>query len=234
VVQTRHLIFAASLALACAGSGGTETTDTPVDGRPPLGDPEYEIPPGSGTIDEFLDCELPGGTRRRQRVTPAEVPWRVSIGMPQDAPKYGSRTDARAAAIAAMRQWERAIQTELSWFRLEFVEKGADAPVRIQWKRRTTGSASGRAGPMCWLEDGRVRAGGRMMVSLRQCPTCNKLTLDEVRMLVAHEFGHVLGLGHCLDCDSAMNYSWHTRDRIFVTQTDVDAVVHLFGRPADT
>jgi hypothetical protein len=61
VVQTRHLIFAVSLALACAGSGGTETTDTPVDGRPPLGDPEYEIPPGSGTIDGFLDCELPGG-----------------------------------------------------------------------------------------------------------------------------------------------------------------------------
>ncbi|MBW2289303.1 MAG: matrixin family metalloprotease [Deltaproteobacteria bacterium] len=45
--------------------------------------------------------------------------------------------------------------------------------------------------------------------------------------LVAHEFGHILGLGHCLDCDSAMNYSWHTRDRVFVTQTDVDAVAGL-------
>ncbi len=46
-------------------------------------------------------------------------------------------------------------------------------------------------------------------------------------MLFAHEFGHILGLGHCLDCDSAMNYSWHTRDRVFVTQTDVDAVSEL-------
>ena len=45
---------------------------------------------------------------------------------------------------------------------------------------------------------------------------------------VAIEFGHILGLGHCLDCDSAMNYSWHTRDRVFVTQTDVEAVVGLF------
>ena len=48
-------------------------------------------------------------------------------------------------------------------------------------------------------------------------------------MLIAHEFGHVLGLGHCLDCDSAMNYSWETRDRVFVTQVDVEAVVRRFG-----
>ena len=48
-------------------------------------------------------------------------------------------------------------------------------------------------------------------------------------MLVAHEFGHILGLGHCLDCDSAMNYSWHTRDRVFVTRTDIDALSTILG-----
>jgi hypothetical protein len=32
----------------------------------------------------------------------------------------------------------------------------------------------------------------------------------------------------CLDCDSVMNYSWHTRDRVFVTQTDIEAVGEIF------
>ena len=68
-----------------------------------------------------------------------------------------------------------------------------------------------------------------MEVSVLACPTCTPLTIDEISMLIAHEFGHVLGLGHCLDCDSAMNYSWETRDRVFVTRTDVDAVVRRFA-----
>jgi predicted Zn-dependent protease len=57
------------------------------------------------------------------------------------------------------------------------------------------------------------------------------LKLNEVRLLIAHEFGHVLGLRHCLDCDSAMNYSWHTRDRIFVTATDVRTFLALVEQP---
>ncbi len=44
---------------------------------------------------------------------------------------------------------------------------------------------------------------------------------EQVELLVIHEFGHVLGLRHCLDCDSAMNYAWETRDRIFVTDLDI-------------
>ena len=48
---------------------------------------------------------------------------------------------------------------------------------------------------------------------------------------VAHEFGHCLGLRHCLDCDSAMNYSWGTRDRILVTDYDVQTLHALMSRP---
>jgi predicted Zn-dependent protease len=71
-----------------------------------------------------------------------------------------------------------------------------------------------------------------MEIAVRSCPTCRPLTVDEIEALVAHEFGHIIGLGHCLECDSAMNYSWHTRDRVFVTQTDVAAVAALLGEGA--
>jgi len=188
-----------------------------------------EIPPGSGRIDEFLGCEYSDGSTRKIPVTPAEMPWRVAIGMPKSSPKYGSRQQARDAAIEAMRQWERAIRTRAPWFELAFVDRDEDAPIQIEWKRRITGKAAGRAGPVCRLEGESMRAGGRMEIAVRSCPTCRPLTVDEVTALVSHEFGHILGLGHCLDCDSAMNYSWHTRDRVFVTQTDVVAVAYLLG-----
>jgi len=68
---------------------------------------------------------------------------------------------------------------------------------------------------------------------VQACPTCRPLEVAEVGLLVAHEFGHVLGLGHCLDCDSAMNYSWSTIGRVVVTQTDVDAIVTRFGYEPD-
>ena len=189
----------------------------------------HTIPPGQGRIEEFIGCELPNGNQPYVNVSASDMPWRVAIGMPRNSPKYGSRKEARAAAIAAMREWERAIQTQLPWFVLEFVEKDPKAQVGVKWKRRTAGSAQGRGGPTCWKEDGQMRAGGRMEVAIKSCPTCTPLEVKEVSLLVAHEFGHVLGLGHCLDCDSAMNYSWQTIGRVYVTGTDVEAVVRRFS-----
>jgi hypothetical protein len=189
----------------------------------------FEVPPGSGRIEEFLGCEFADGSTRQHPVTRAEMPWRVAIGMPHSSPKYGSRQQARDAAVDSMRLWERSIQTRVPWFELEFVEKDTDAPIQIDWKRRITGKAAGRAAPVCRVRGESVRAGGRMDIAVQSCPTCRPLTVDEIRYLVAHEFGHILNLGHCLDCDSAMNYSWHTQGRVFVTETDVIAVAGLIG-----
>jgi predicted Zn-dependent protease len=191
------------------------------------------IPPGEGDIEQFLGCKFSDGKFGYAAVTEADMPWRVAIGMPRNSPRYGSRKKGREAAIDAMRLWERAIQSELPWFALEFVEKDPAAPVQIEWKRRMTGKAQGRAGPRCAVVDGQLKAGGGMEIAVRACPTCTPLQLKEVEMLVAHEFGHILGLGHCLDCESAMSYAWHTRDRVFVTQTDVRAVVRRFQASAD-
>jgi hypothetical protein len=218
----RILALAGLLSYASPASWAENEIPTP-------GVAPYVVPPGDGTIEEFLACELEDGSRPYVNVSPADMPWVVAIGVPRHSPKYGGRAEARQRAIEALREWERAIQTELPWFRLEFVEKDRKAQVKIDWKRRMTGSASGRGWTTCWKQGEELRAGGRMDVSIKPCPTCNAMTIDEVAMLIAHEFGHVLGLGHCLECDSAMNYSWETRDREFVTKTDVEAVVRRFA-----
>ncbi len=50
--------------------------------------------------------------------------------------------------------------------------------------------------------------------------------------MVAHEFGHVLGLGHCLDGDSALNYEWTQRKRSHVTDLDVRTFLKLVSIPS--
>jgi predicted Zn-dependent protease len=211
--------------VACAGGGEPPSAPTL----------PAEVPEGSGRLEEFLpSATLPSGEAVVVHVTPEQMPWRVAVPRPKEPPKYASSKQGREAVIAAMREWERALQAELPWFRLEIVESDPEAPVQVVWKRQLAGPYQGFGGPRALVRDGQVLAGGELQISIRACELCPWLELDELRLLVAHEFGHVLGLGHCHECESAMNYDWQTRGRAFVTRVDVDAVVALVSRPNPT
>ncbi len=174
------------------------------------------------------------GTPAYLHVTEHDMPLRVSIGYPKLAPRFGSREDARVAAIDAMRLWESAIQPQLCWFRLEFVEKDESAAVQVIWKRRFAGDYAGFGGLRYGVREGRLRVGGEMQISTTPSGHTGfdtRLRLEKIPILVAHEFGHVLGLGHCLECDAAMNYSWASRGRVIVTEEDVRAFLALVAQP---
>ncbi len=211
--------------LACAGGG-----DVPVDAG--IAAAAAPPPEGSGRIEEFLpSVTLASGEKASVHVTPDQMPWRIDVPLPKDAPQHASRRQGQEAVISALREWERALRTELPWFHLEFVEDDPEAPVRVVWKRRTVGPWSGFGAPRARVRDGEVEAGGELVLAVRSCELCPTLDLDEVRLLAAHEFGHVLGLGHCHTCESAMNYDWQTRGRAFVTRVDVRAFVALCAQP---
>lgn len=208
-------LLAAALLGAAAPAGAQEAPPVPLD--------------ASGT---YLrpNVQLSDGRAGFLHVRPEDMPWRVAVGKPHEPPKFGSRADARDAAIEAMQLWETAIRPHLPWFRLEFVEKDPDAPVQLEWKRRIGGTYGGFGRQTARMVDGKLRVGGEMTVSTTPDPFMT-LDVDEVRLLVAHEFGHVLGLGHCLECDSAMNYAWHTRERVLVTEIDVRTFLALVAQP---
>jgi predicted Zn-dependent protease len=190
------------LALALAHEGGAE--------------PENYLQPNSQDMD---------GTLAYIHFEESDMPLRVLVDMPRQPARLASSKQTREAVLDGMRVWEKALQPVYPWFRLEFVEDDPAARIKIRWRRRLTGDAIGRG----WIHwqlsgEGVFRVDGNLEYTTQQCEGADlecKLTADDLRLLVAHEFGHTLGLQHCLECDSIMSYSFETRDRALVTDLDV-------------
>jgi predicted Zn-dependent protease len=86
---------------------------------------------------------------------------------------------------------------------------------------------------MGWtVEDGKLRVRGEFQYATKPCIEIRcQLELEQLKRVVVHEFGHTLGLRHCLDCDSAMNYSWETVERNYITPIDVTTIRALYTKP---
>jgi hypothetical protein len=232
------LALGALLAAGCAAAPsvpsaeGARTTGDAAPAAAAAPDAGARAPGGEPGQEHFLapNAKDADGMPAYVHVEPEHMPWVVAIALPPTSPQDASRERARDAAIEEMRRWEQAIQPLLAWFRLEFVEEDAAAPVQVIWKRRLGGDWGGWGGVSYAVVDGKLLVGGQMQLSLTPSPFV-QLKLDDLRLIVAHEFGHVLGLGHCLECDSAMNYASETAERTFVTPLDVRTFLALVATP---
>ncbi|MFI5315335.1 MAG: matrixin family metalloprotease [Myxococcota bacterium] len=226
-------LAASALALSCAAAPKQRAGDA-LPGA-------SEIPQVSGSRGESDDgflqpnAEDSDGTPMYVHYTAEDMPLRVDVQLPKLAARYASREQTDAAVLEAIRGWEAAIQPSVPWFKLEIVRGERDADIEVQWKSRITGDASGWGGLGWSTVGGRIRVRGRLEYATKPCLAIEcQLDLGQLKLIVTHEFGHTLGLMHCLDCDSAMNYSWETRERVLITEVDLRTIRALYALPNGT
>lgn len=223
--------------LACVSPSPSEMLPSSEDAVPQTGSRAEARAQRVRPEDGFLapNAEDVDGTPAYIHYAREDMPIRVNVELPRLAARYASRDQTDAAVIAAIRGWETAIQPVVPWFELEIVRDDPDADIQVDWKTRITGDASGWGGIGWEIVDGRLRARGQLQYATKPCLDIRcQLDLRELQLLVAHEFGHTLGLGHCLDCDSAMNYSWETLERTYITEIDVQTIRALYEIPNGT
>jgi predicted Zn-dependent protease len=223
-------MLAAGCALACASPAPPEPAKTQRAAPQPDALPPEAVHGGDGYLAP--NAEDSDGTPAFVHYTPEDMPLRVDVQLPKLAARYASREQTNEAVIGAIRSWEKAIQPALPWFKLEIVSGQRDADIVVEWKSRITGDASGWGGTDWSVRDGRVHVRGHLEYATKPCLAIRcQLDLGQLTLLVTHEFGHTLGLRHCLDCDSAMNYSWETLQRTFITEVDVRTIRALYEKP---
>ncbi len=225
----------AAFVLTLTAAVATAACNTPSAPQKPARDARAEA--ARAGPNDFLapNAEDVDGSPAYIHYTADDMPLRVDVQLPKLAARYASREQTDAAVVDGIKAWETAIQPVLPWFRIEIVRDDADAQIQVEWKTRITGDASGWGGIGWQVTEGRLRARGSFIYATKPCPDIScQLELGELKLLVIHEFGHTLGLRHCLSCDSAMNYSQETRERVFITELDVRTIRALYALPNGT
>lgn len=75
-------------------------------------------------------------------------------------------------------------------------------------------------------------AGGGLILNVQSGADANinNLSTTLVDVVVAHEIGHVLGLGHSSDVDSLMYYDATAKGHLALSQDDIDGITFLYPR----
>jgi len=225
-MQLRPLLAAAALAWACA---------QPAD-PPPA--PGAAPPVGARPLDPETGFLAPNtqdlsGAPAYVHFTPEDMPLRVNVDMPLQGARYNSREVTDAAIVSAVRSWEAAARSVLPWFRIEIVRGDREAAaVHVQAKKSLADDALARGGISWETGTGRVRARGWLEYSTGRCAELYcQVDLDALSRAVLHEFGHTLGLGHCLGCDSMMSDAWRTATAPRITDVDLRTLRALYALP---
>lgn len=223
-----HLILTAAIAAAACHTPSAPPKQTASDALPQAARPGPNdfLEPNAQDVD---------GSPAYIHYTADDMPLRVDVQLPKLAARYASREQTDAAVIEGIKAWEAAIQPALPWFRIAIVRGDPDASIHVEWKTRISGDASGRGGIGWQVAGGKLRAYGSFEYATKPCPEVScQLEIGLLKLVVIHEFGHTLGLRHCLSCDSAMSYSFETQQRVFITALDVRTIRALYELPNGT
>jgi hypothetical protein len=89
----------------------------------------------------------------------------------------------------------------------------------------------GFAGAQNVLTSGQIQ-GGLLVLNFQSAAKANVHTLgpDSASIILAHEIGHILGLGHSSDANALMYYSTNPSRKLVLAQDDINGLSYLYPR----